>query len=259
MSDDATNEDLSQQLLGFGQKYAQKTCGWVLENDGNYVRWCCANATGGRMQEFAAWSEKNQGRLKIDFGKHKGKAYQWVFDNDPAYLQWCRGQDPEEGKPMRHLVDWAQTARSSSAAQGAAIVQRTAVRENQWGYVGYNEWGEGYVGDGKANWGVGNCWDYLGGGMGGCGMLGECGGHHPMIRVTGLGAGGARCEIVRGNMVPAWQRALQARGFQRRGLGNVFENPAMAVADVGKGVPGIGREFFEGAGASSSAGRSRPY
>ena len=30
-----------------------------------------------------------------------------------------------------------------------------------------HEWGEGYVGDGKANWGVGNCCDYLEGGMGG--------------------------------------------------------------------------------------------
>ena len=46
---------------------------------------------------------------------------------------------------------------SSSSANGSA-------RQSKWtsgGYEGFDDSVDRYVGDGEANWGVGNCWEHL--------------------------------------------------------------------------------------------------
>ena len=78
---------------------------------------------------------------------------------------------------------------------------------NEWGYEPFEAWMDRFVDDGKDNWGTGNCWEYFETGGDDCGVA--CGGHHPRLRLTSIGAGnaGTRSDILEGNMVPAWARA----------------------------------------------------
>eukprot|EP00746_Dinoflagellata_sp_MGD_P003263 gnl/MRDRNA2_/MRDRNA2_106337_c0_seq1.p1 gnl/MRDRNA2_/MRDRNA2_106337_c0~~gnl/MRDRNA2_/MRDRNA2_106337_c0_seq1.p1 ORF type:complete len:406 (-),score=104.19 gnl/MRDRNA2_/MRDRNA2_106337_c0_seq1:200-1417(-) len=166
------------------------------------------------------------GESIVSFGKHAGKTYQQLFDEEPGYCQWALKQDTPSGG-LAVLQQFLKTARTStgsiSSRRNEPLLLHDEPSYNQWGYEGFDEWKDRFISGGMENWGPGNCWEYCEGGF--CGadigdyemfMGGDCRGHHPKLQLSCTnGTGGTHAEIVSGNFVPLWGRALEKLGFSR--------------------------------------------